>query len=123
MKSVMFDLMGIFRLGAGMSQALQKVRELKERFQHIQLDDHGKIFNTDLMNAWELRNLLDLSEVTSVCALNRTESRGGHFRDDYPKRDDVNWLKHTLTWTRNGSIELGYKPVTITKYQPKERVY
>jgi succinate dehydrogenase / fumarate reductase flavoprotein subunit len=123
MKSVMFDHVGIFRTAAGMHQALDKLRELKERFKNVRVEDHGKIFNTDLLNAWELSNLLDLAEVTTVCALNRTESRGGHARDDYPKRDDQNWLKHTLVWVENGNIRLGYKPVAITKYQPKERVY
>ncbi len=123
MKKVMFDDMGIFRTEEMMSRALQQVRELKERLQHIQLDDQGKIFNTDLLNAWELGNLLDLAEVITVCALNRKESRGGHARDDFPKRDDANWLKHTLAWKRDGSITIGYKPVTITKYQPKERTY
>jgi len=66
---------------------------------------------------------LDLAEVTTASALARTESRGAHSRDDYPKRDDQNWLKHTLAWLRDGDVELRYKPVTITKYQPKERVY
>jgi succinate dehydrogenase / fumarate reductase flavoprotein subunit len=106
-----------------MQQALAKVCELKERFQHVKVDDQGKIFNTNLLNTWELGNLLDLAEVTTVSALARKESRGGHARDDFPKRDDVNWLKHTLAWSRDGKIELGYKPVMITKYQPKERVY
>ena len=59
----------------------------------------------------------------AISALNRTESRGGHSREDYPKRDDVNWLKHTLATKQNGEIKIEYKPVTITKYQPKERVY
>jgi succinate dehydrogenase / fumarate reductase flavoprotein subunit len=123
MKAVMFDHVGIFRTGEGMTQALNKVRELKERFKKVRVEDHGKIFNTNLLNTWEIGNLLDLAEITTVCALNRTESRGAHARDDFPKRDDANWLKHTLTWVRDGKIELGYKPVVITKYQPKERVY
>ena len=67
--------------------------------------------------------MLDLAEVTTVCALARTESRGAHARDDYPKRDDQNWLKHSFTWREEGKIELKYKPVTITRFQPKERVY
>jgi succinate dehydrogenase / fumarate reductase flavoprotein subunit len=123
MKTVMFDLVGIFRTGEGMQQALDKVRELRQRFEKIHLDDEGKIFNTDLLNAWELGNLLELAEVTTVCALARTESRGAHARDDYPKRDDQNWLKHSLSWQKAGEIELKYKPVKITRFQPKERVY
>jgi succinate dehydrogenase / fumarate reductase flavoprotein subunit len=67
--------------------------------------------------------MLDLAEVTTFCAVARHESRGGHAREDFPKRDGVNWLKHTLAWTVDGEIKLSYKPVTITKYQPKERVY
>jgi succinate dehydrogenase / fumarate reductase flavoprotein subunit len=87
------------------------------------MTDKSKIFNTELINAWELGNLLDLAEVTTVSALARTESRGGHAREDYPNRDDINWLKHTLAWIEDGKIRLSYKPVTITKWQPKERVY
>ena len=123
MKSTMFDHVGVFRTEEGMRQALAKVRELKERFQHVKVDDQGKIYNTNLLNTWELGNLLDLAEVTTTSALARQESRGGHAREDFSKRDDVNWLKHTLAWSQNGKIELGYKPVVITKYQPKERVY
>ncbi|MGQ9833153.1 MAG: FAD-dependent oxidoreductase [Candidatus Villigracilaceae bacterium] len=123
MKKVMFDHVGIFRTEAGMKQALEKVRELQERYKHVSVTDSGKIFNTELMSTWELGNLLDLAEVITVSALNRTESRGGHARDDYPKRDDANWLKHTLIWKQNGQLKIGYKPVTITRYQPKERTY
>jgi succinate dehydrogenase / fumarate reductase flavoprotein subunit len=124
MKTVMMDLVGMFRTGEGMQSALETVRELRERYKHIPLHDQGKVFNTEMINIWELGNLLDIAELTTVCALARTESRGGHARDDYPKRDDANWLKHTLSWVKpNGEIELRYKPVVITKYQPKERVY
>jgi succinate dehydrogenase / fumarate reductase flavoprotein subunit len=123
MKSVMFDHVGIFRTNEGMSLALEKVRELIERFKNVAVQDQGKKFNTDLLTTWELGNLLELAEVTTVCALNRTESRGGHARDDFPKRDDANWLKHTLAWKRDGKIEIDYKPVNITRFQPKERKY
>ncbi|HEX7975419.1 MAG TPA: FAD-binding protein [Anaerolineales bacterium] len=123
MKSTMFDHVGVFRTEAGMHEALNTIRELKQRFQHVHVEDHGKVFNTNLLNTWELGNLLDLAEVTTVSALARQESRGGHAREDFPKRDDVNWLKHSLAWTCDGQIELRYKPVVITKYQPKERVY
>jgi succinate dehydrogenase / fumarate reductase flavoprotein subunit len=124
MKKVMFDEMGIFRSGKGMQHALEVVRELKERYKHVSVTDTGKIFNMELINAWELGNLLDLAEVTTVSAIARTESRGGHAREDYPERDDKKWLKHTLAWVReNGKIDLKYKPVVITKYQPKVRTY
>ena len=124
MKKVMFDDMGVFRIEAGMKNALAKVRELKGRLTHVRVTDTGKIFNMELINAWELDNLLDLAEVTTVSAIARTESRGGHAREDYPKRDDKKWLKHTLALMRqDGRIDLKYKPVVITKYQPKERVY
>lgn len=124
MKLVMMDCVGMFRTGEGMQSALETVRELRERYKHIPLHDQGKIFNTEMINIWELGNLLEIAELVTVCALARTESRGAHARDDFPKRDDVNWLKHTLSWIKpDGAIELRYKPVVITKYEPKERVY
>jgi succinate dehydrogenase / fumarate reductase flavoprotein subunit len=123
MKKVMFDDVGVFRTEEGMKRALAKIGELRERFKEVGVKDTGRIFNTELLNAWELGNLLDLAEVVTYSALNRTESRGGHARDDYAKRDDVKWLKHTLIWPDNGKFRIGYKPVVITKYQPKERVY
>jgi succinate dehydrogenase / fumarate reductase flavoprotein subunit len=76
-----------------------------------------------LLNPWEIGNLLDLAEVTTVSAIARQESRGAHAREDFPKRDDENWMKHTLAWIRDGGVDLAYKPVDITKYEPKERVY
>ncbi|MFN2164632.1 MAG: succinate dehydrogenase/fumarate reductase flavoprotein subunit, partial [Anaerolineae bacterium] len=83
----------------------------------------GKLFNTELLETWELGCLLDLAEVTAISALNRKESRGGHARDDHKKRDDENWLKHTLVYQEGDNYRLDYKPVVIGRYQPKERVY
>jgi succinate dehydrogenase / fumarate reductase flavoprotein subunit len=123
MKKVMFNDVGIYRSGSIMESALDNILELKERYKHIRVSDTGKIFNTELLNAWELGNMLDVAELVTVCALNRTESRGGHTREDYPERDDKNWLKHTLACKENGKIRIEYKPVVITKYQPKARVY
>jgi Succinate dehydrogenase/fumarate reductase, flavoprotein subunit len=123
MKKVMFEDVGIYRSGSIMESALDKVLELKERFKHVHVTDTGKIFNTELLNAWELGNMLDVAELVTVCAMNRTESRGGHSREDYPQRDDEHWLKHTLAWKEDGKVQIGYKPVVITKYQPKARVY
>jgi succinate dehydrogenase / fumarate reductase flavoprotein subunit len=123
MKKVMFEDVGIYRSGSVMESALDKVLELKDRFKQVRVSDTGKIFNTELLNAWELGNMLDVAELVTVCALNRTESRGGHSREDYPERDDQNWLKHTLAWKEDGKVKVDYKPVVITKYQPKARVY
>ncbi|MGZ9223754.1 MAG: FAD-binding protein, partial [Anaerolineales bacterium] len=123
MKKVMFDEVGIYRTGAVMESAYDKILELQERFKNVRVTDTGKIFNTELLNAWEVGNMLDVAELVAACALNRTESRGGHSREDYPERDDVNWLKHTLAWKTDGRVVIDYKPVVITKYQPKARVY
>ena len=123
MKKVMFADVGIYRNEKEMHNALEKVRELKKRFKDVTVGDTGKIFNTELLNAWEFGNLLDVAEVVALSALNRKESRGGHSREDFPDRDDKNWLKHTLVWNKNGKLEIDYKPVVITKHQPKARVY
>ncbi|MEI7844539.1 MAG: FAD-dependent oxidoreductase [Chloroflexota bacterium] len=124
MKKVMFDLVGIYRTEKDMEAAIAKVRELQQRYKQVKITDTGKIFNTELINAWELGNMLELAEVIALSALNRKESRGGHSREDYPKRDDVEWLKHTLiSKLASGEVKINYKPVVITKYQPKERVY
>jgi succinate dehydrogenase / fumarate reductase flavoprotein subunit len=123
MEDAMMDYVGVFREEAGMKQAISIIEDLQEQYQHIALDDKGKKFNTEVLEAWELGALLDVAEVTAAAALNRTESRGGHYREDCPKRDDEHWLKHSLAWRKDGQVELGYKPVTITDYEPKERVY
>jgi succinate dehydrogenase / fumarate reductase flavoprotein subunit len=123
MKTKMMDDVGVFRTSEGMKSAEAKIRELRERYKKITIDDHGKRFNTDLLNAWELGCLLDVALVTTVSAEARPESRGAHAREDFPKRDDANWLKHTMAWMQNDQVKLDYKPVTITKYEPKERVY
>jgi succinate dehydrogenase / fumarate reductase flavoprotein subunit len=123
MKKIMFEDVGIYRNEKGMKSAIEKIAEWKERFKHVRVTDTGRIFNTELLNAWELGNMLEIAGVIAECALNRTESRGGHSREDFQNRDDVNWLKHTLARQVNGRLQIGYKPVVITKYQPKERVY
>ncbi|MCS7350152.1 MAG: succinate dehydrogenase flavoprotein subunit [Anaerolineae bacterium] len=114
---------GVFREASGLETAIEKIRELQERYQHIRIDDKGYRFNTDLLEAIELGFLLDVAEATAFSALNRTESRGAHYREDYPKRDDDNWLKHTLIWRQDGKVTFAYKPVVITKWPPKERKY
>jgi succinate dehydrogenase / fumarate reductase flavoprotein subunit len=119
----MMDHVGVFRTAKGMQQALAKIQELQERFRRVQIDDKDKRFNQELIEAWEVGCLLDLAEVTTVSALARQESRGAHSRDDFPERDDNNWLKHSLVYRRDGENEIKYKPVVVTRYEPKARVY
>ena len=123
MKSVMFRDVGIYRSEKEMQSALDKVRDMQKRFKEVRVSDAGKIFNTELLNAWELGNMLEIAEVVAMSALNRKESRGGHSREDYPDRNDVDWLKHSLVTKKGGKAEISYKPVVITKHQPKARVY
>jgi succinate dehydrogenase / fumarate reductase, flavoprotein subunit len=123
MKNVMFTDVGIYRTGSGMENALDKLLELKDRYKNVKVSDTGKIFNTELLNAWELGNMLDVAEAVTVSALNRTESRGGHAREDYPQRNDEHWLRHSLIVKKDGKLDISYKPVVITKFQPKARVY
>lgn len=123
MQKVMSEHVGVFRTEEGIRQAVQTILELKEDFKSVRIDDQGKVFNTDLYEAWELGCMLDVAEVTAVAALARKESRGAHAREDYPKRSDEQWLKHSLAYLDPDGVTLKYKPVTITQYQPKERVY
>ncbi|MFE1292019.1 succinate dehydrogenase flavoprotein subunit [Streptomyces sp. NPDC058751] len=118
----------VFRTEQTIKTAVEKIAELRERYKNVSVQDKGKRFNTDLLEAIELGNLLDLAEVMAVSALARKESRGGHYREDYPNRDDVNFMRHTMAYREVGedgteSIRLDYKPVVQTRYQPMERKY
>jgi succinate dehydrogenase / fumarate reductase flavoprotein subunit len=115
---------GLVRTDQSLSKALDTIAELKERFARVGIDDKSKVYNTELLEALELGFMLDLAEATAVAAKARTESRGGHYREDFPFRDDGYWLRHSLAFRKpDGSIELRYKPVTITNYIPMERKY
>jgi succinate dehydrogenase / fumarate reductase flavoprotein subunit len=119
----MFNDVFVVRDGKGLQQAADGIRALKERYAKVSIQDHGHTFNTDLMEALELGFMLDCAELVTAGALAREESRGGHYRDDFPLRDDVNWLKHTLAYLEPEGVRMSSKPVTITRFQPKERVY
>jgi len=123
MRHVMHDKVWIFRKADELESALETLRELKERFKHIRVEDRGRVFNTDLIEALQLDFMLDLAEVTVACALPRQESRGAHSRIDYPKRDDEKWLKHTLAYYTQEGPRLEYSPVTITQWPPVARTY
>ena len=112
----------IFRTGEGLSEGLRLIRELKkDDFLHC--EDQSRQYNTNLTNVLEVESLLIAAEVLLMGALARTESRGAHWRRDYPKRDDANWLKHTLAFSGPSGPQLDYSPVKITRYQPAERHY
>jgi succinate dehydrogenase / fumarate reductase flavoprotein subunit len=118
----------VYRTEATLKQAMTDIQELKRRYRHIAVQDKGARYNTDLLEAIELGFLLDLAEVTVVGALERKDSRGGHAREDYPNRDDVNYMRHTMAYRVPGAgdesgVRVDYKPVSITRYQPMERKY
>ena len=142
----------VFRTDDSLRTALADIRVLQGRYKNVSVQDKSKMFNIDLLEALELGFLLDIAEVTVIAALNRKESRGGHFREDYPERDDANYMRHTMVYRRplegtegnHESVEdeitvdsafshvsefdtykvvLGSKPVVMTRYEPMERKY
>ncbi|MBK8985039.1 MAG: succinate dehydrogenase flavoprotein subunit [Chloroflexi bacterium] len=124
MQTTMTEGVSVFRTKETVSASIAELKKLRVAYQDVGVQDKGKVFNSELLEAWELGCLLELAEVTAVSALTRQESRGGHARDDFPDRDDVNWLKHTLCHkVGEGEYKLDYKPVTLGRYEPKPRVY
>jgi succinate dehydrogenase / fumarate reductase flavoprotein subunit len=114
----------VYRTEGSLKQALADIEALRARYANVSVQDKGQRFNTDLLEAVELGFLLELAEVLVTSALARNESRGGHFREDYPTRDDVNFMRHTMAYrNEDGSIRLDYKPVIETRYKPMERKY
>jgi succinate dehydrogenase / fumarate reductase flavoprotein subunit len=118
----------VYRTEASLKQAENDIAALRERYAHVVVQDKGRRFNTDLLEAVELGFLLELAEVLVVSARARNESRGGHFREDYQHRDDVNFMRHTMAYREVGdggesAIRLDYKPVIVTRYQPMERTF
>ena len=128
MQAMMDDKASVFRTEQSLTEARDEIRELKKRYADVTVSDKGMRFNTELLEAIELGFLLELAEVTVVGALNRKESRGGHAREDYPDRDDANYMHHTMAYKEDGhdplsEIRLDWKPVVQTRYEPMERKY
>jgi succinate dehydrogenase / fumarate reductase flavoprotein subunit len=123
MQSLMTEEGSVFRNEEGLKRGIEEIRSLKERYKNIGIGDKRKAFNFELMEAMELGHQLGLSEVILFSALHRRESRGAHYREDFPGRADRYFLKHTLVFQTPKGPEVRYKPVKITRFQPEARVY
>ncbi|MCD6047475.1 MAG: sdhA [Gammaproteobacteria bacterium] len=128
LRAVMQNDFGVFRTGQYMAEGLKKLEVLHERLKHASMKDFSQVFNTTRVEALEMDNLMAVARATALSAVTRTESRGAHSREDYPKRDDANWIKHTLYVDDDkiGQIdyrEVNMQPLTVPAFQPKERVY
>lgn len=122
-QALMMEKCSVFRNEKDLSSLLAGLQPFKERVERLRIKDRGLVFNTELLEAVELSHLITLGEAIAASALQRTESRGGHSREDYPERDDLNWLKHTFAFKTERGAEFRFKPVTITRFAPEERKY
>ena len=113
----------VYRTEDSLNEALDKIKELRQRYEKIHVQDRGVRFNTDLLEAIELGFLLDLAEVLAYTARERRESRGGHFREDFEERNDDKFMVHSMAYQSGDQIRVDWKPVTITNYPPMERKY
>ena len=120
---MMMDKCSVFRNETDMKKALEELESIKQRYKSVCIDNRSMKYNTDLTEAMELECLIGLAETILKSAITRQESRGAHFREDYPDRDDKNWLKHTMIQKLGDTTEIFYKPVNISRFQPKARTY
>jgi succinate dehydrogenase / fumarate reductase flavoprotein subunit len=123
LRQMMDEKVGVFRTAQGLEEATAELRVLRDRSARIHLDDRSWVYNTDLVSALELENLLDIAEVVVAGAMARTESRGAHARRDFPNRDDEHWLAHTRAFHTPSGPRLEYTPVTVSTWKPVERKY
>ncbi|MFC1930372.1 FAD-binding protein [Chloroflexota bacterium] len=123
LKNIMFKKVGIFRRGEELKEALSSIRGLQEKSDRLRPIKSTRVFNIDFLRAYELRGMLEIAEIIARGALQREESRGSHFRSDFPSRDDANWLKHTAVGIKMGAPQFSYKDVRITRWQPEARKY
>ena len=126
LQAVMQQDFGVFRTGDVMQQGLEKLKALRERVLHASITDHSQVFNTARIEAMELDNLVETAVATAFAANHRTESRGAHSREDYPNRNDAEWLQHSLYLKENDAMvmrDVNMKPLIVEKFEPKERVY
>jgi succinate dehydrogenase / fumarate reductase flavoprotein subunit len=123
MQTLMMEYGSVFRNEEGLKKGIEGIRSLKGQYAQAGVADRGKVFNYALMEAIELGHQLDLAELILTSALHRKESRGAHSREDFPERDDRNYLKHTLVFSTPQGPEVRYKPVKVTRFQPAARIY
>ena len=123
LRDIMTDKVGVFRVAGELEEAVDEIMDFKERYPRIRLEASSMAYNYELMEYLDIGSLLDLCEVIAKGALRRTESRGAHFRNDYPQRDDENWLAHTYAQASPDGPVLSNGPVSITKYAPAARGY
>jgi succinate dehydrogenase / fumarate reductase flavoprotein subunit len=123
LRDLMESRVGIFRTAEGLEEAVRRIRELKEMFSKVVVEDKSRVYNTDLTSALETENMLNIAEAAALAAYKRKESRGAHSRLDYPERNDREWLKHTLVHYDLEQPKIEYSDVVITRWEPKERKY
>jgi len=123
LQEAMMEKCSVFRKEEELKKLISEIKDIKERFKEITLKDRGSVFNTELLEVVELKYMITLAQVIASSALERKESRGAHYREDYPERDDENWLKHTFAFKEGEEVKFKYRPVKILKFKPQARKY